>query len=288
MYRHALALAISLAPVFSSVFVTSADASEPRYRILDRPFLELIGFIEGPDGYNDITGYTKKKPVKPITEMTINEVLDFQRMLRQSGEESSAVGRYQFIYKTLLHTTDVHDIDRNKLFDRKMQDHLARIEMARCGFYEPRADISEIGDCLAGVWAALPVLTGNQRGRSRYASTGINGAKTVPVVFEAILNARVIEYTPQTLEKSSGFTVKAGFFGETAKKNMEKYSQAAMSTRAPKPAKTLAPERSARPKARGGNQMDQAEMASEGLALDEGSIISVRAPWFSLRPQSRP
>ncbi|MFX4300117.1 hypothetical protein [Pseudosulfitobacter pseudonitzschiae] len=83
-----------------------ADTSGPKiYKFLDRPFMELVGFIEAPDGYNDITGFTNRRPVKDITDMTIDEVLDFQRMLRQNGTQSSAIGRFQFVYKTLDYTT---------------------------------------------------------------------------------------------------------------------------------------------------------------------------------------
>jgi hypothetical protein len=168
------------------------------YHYVDRPFLELLGFLEGPDGYNDITGFTDIEPVKPVIWMTIDEVLDFQRLLRQKGEESSAMGRYQFIYKTLLYLTDYHNIDRSGLFDKRMQDHLARLEMKRCGFYDRHESIPNVGNCLASVWAALPLLTGNKKGQSKYKKTGINFAQTSPAVFAAVLRARVIEYRPQT------------------------------------------------------------------------------------------
>ena len=156
----------------------------------DRHFLELLGALEGPDGYDDITMFATRNPPKPITSMTINEVLDYQRLLRRTGARSSAMGRYQFIYDTLLYLTNIHDINRNRLFDSHMQDRLTRLEMIRCGFYESTTPIGTLGNCLARVWAALPLLTGPNRGKSRYERMSINSAQTSPGVIEAVLRQR--------------------------------------------------------------------------------------------------
>lgn len=200
---------MALALALPAQAIASPSTDTGTYQILDRPFLELLGYLEGPDGYDDITGFTDLRPTKPVTRMSINEVLDFQRMLRQHGEESSAMGRYQFIYKTLDYLTALHGIDRSKLFDRRMQDSLARLEMRRCGFYDPNLSIAGIGDCLAGTWAALPLLTGSRRGQSQYRATGINAARTSPEVFEAILRARTVEKVVRIAVKArpgSGFS----------------------------------------------------------------------------------
>ena len=157
----------------------------------DRHFLELLGALEGPDGYDDITLFATRRPPKPITLMTINEVLDYQRLLRSTGARSSAMGRYQFIYDTLLYLTNIHDIDRSRLFDARMQDRLTRLEMIRCGFYESSTPIGALGNCLARVWAALPLLTGPNRGKSRYERMSINSAQTSPMVIEAVLRQRI-------------------------------------------------------------------------------------------------
>lgn len=188
---------VALTLIFAPAAAFS-DTDAVEYQILDRPFLELLGFLEGPDGYDDLTGFTNRRPVKPVSQMTINEVLSFQRMLRQNGTKSSAMGRYQFVYKTLEYLTRIHDIDRNLLFNKDMQDHLTRIEMRRCGFYDPEISIRKLGNCLARVWAALPLLSGPHRGESRYRKTGINLAQTTPEVIEAILRNRITEYRPQT------------------------------------------------------------------------------------------
>lgn len=187
-----------------------AETTLEQYQTLDRPFLELLGYLEGPDGYNDVTGFATSRPIKPITKMTINEVLQFQRHLRQQNAKSSAMGRYQYIYKTLLYLTRVHKIDRTRLFDPAMQNHLTRLEMKRCGFYDINVTVPSLGDCLARVWAALPLLTGPHRGLSRYRKTGINWVQTSPIIVEAILRNRFIKYPPQIYRSPVRATV-AGF-----------------------------------------------------------------------------
>ena len=174
------------------IFVTApfmVDAEGP-VSFSDRHFLELLGSLEGPDGYDDITMFATRPPPKPITLMTINEVLEYQRLLRGTGARSSAMGRYQFIYDTLLYLTNIHGIDKNRLFDARMQDRLTRLEMIRCGFYESFTPIGDLGNCLARVWAALPLLTGPNRGKSRYERMSINSAQTSPMVIEAVLRQR--------------------------------------------------------------------------------------------------
>jgi len=243
-----LALCCMTSPV-----AATANTDEVHYQALDRPFLELLGFIEGPDGYNEVTGFATRQPIKPVTSMTINEVLDFQRMLRQQGAKSSAMGRYQYVYKTLLYLTDTHNIDRNRLFDASMQDHLTRLEMSRCGFYDQDTTVSELGDCLAHVWAALPLLTGENRGKSRYRNTGINFVQTSPIVVEAILNNRFIPYQVQTYTRvratRAGFNMSASHFPGYHAPQSAQPVEAVAAPQVP-PTTTSAPTVSLRPQSR--------------------------------------
>ncbi|MFG6573519.1 hypothetical protein ACGYLO_18145 [Sulfitobacter sp. 1A13353] len=206
--RKYISALLSAAVLFTALPAQADAQPGVTYRYLDRPFLELLGYLEGPQGYNDITGFTNLRPVRPVSQMTIQEVLEFQMMLRQKGAKSSAMGRYQFIYKTLDYLVKLHDMDTNQLFDKRMQDHLARLEMARCGFYDRTLDVREVGDCLAHTWAALPLLSGKNRGKSRYVETGINSARTSPEVMEAILRARSVR---DVLKVADATPTQAGF-----------------------------------------------------------------------------
>lgn len=168
----------------------SAQATLDGVRSFDRPFLELVGAIEAPRGYDAITGYAPFRPDRPITEMTIGEVMAWQDEIRDAGAEATAVGRFQFVRDTLDFLTRAYEVPHDTLLDRRTQDYLARVLLHRCGFYDPEQPIPELGDCLAGTWAALPLLTGEGRGRSRHAGVANNHARTTPEVVEAVLAFR--------------------------------------------------------------------------------------------------
>lgn len=149
----------------------------PQVVINDRPMLLLIGGVEAAEGYGSISNSSPIRPAKPVTQMTIAEVLQFQEEMRDSGAESTAMGRYQFIQDTLAELVIENRVDPLDLFDRRMQDYLARMKMKDCGFYNERNSVEEVGNCLARVWAALPVLTGEKKGKSYY--HGIAGNRSL-------------------------------------------------------------------------------------------------------------
>lgn len=184
-------VAISLAP--KALFATSLVSASGHALfngVNDRPFLVMMGSVEGPDGYDTVTRATRLQPAKPLTQMTIREVLDFQRQVRASGASSSAMGRYQFIRQTLAYMVETHGIDDTLLFDQITQDSLARIEMRRCQFYEPVVVDWRVANCLAQVWAALPVVNGRNAGRSHYHGTAGNRALVTREAFLGSLRAR--------------------------------------------------------------------------------------------------
>lgn len=158
----------------------------------DGPFLELMGRVEGPAGFNQVTLATRLQPPRPIVEMTIAEVLAFQRRIRASGAQSSAVGRFQFIYATLNDMIRSRGIDTRLPFDAITQTALARMQMEACGFYEPISVDTQVANCLARVWAALPVVTGPRAGRSHYHGTAGNRALVSP---EAVMDVLARRFT---------------------------------------------------------------------------------------------
>lgn len=158
--------------------------------INDRPFLQAMGSVEGHLGYDTITLATDLRPARPITRMSIAEVLEFQRRIRASGARSSALGRYQFIYTTLSYVVERNNIDTSLPFDRFTQDALARMEMERSGFYDRTAAEHDVANCLSAVWAALPLVSGPRRGQSRFAGVAGNRALISVEDFLATLSAR--------------------------------------------------------------------------------------------------
>lgn len=156
----------------------------------DVKFLNLMGDLEAPEGFGDVFEGVPLLPPERLEEMTIGEVLAYQRQIRRLGTQSSAVGRYQFIYPTLSRLTSELGISDDLVFDSEVQTFLARTLMADCGFYDPEQDPFVLADCLAGVWAALPETTGLHQGRSAYWQDGLNRALVQPQVVLDVLEAR--------------------------------------------------------------------------------------------------
>jgi muramidase (phage lysozyme) len=102
--------------------------------------LDLIGAAEGTDkgrGYNETLGYGAfTGGAVNLTGMTLNDVLALQqRMLAHpdNGYNSSAVGRYQIVSKTLRSLMDEMSLSGDRLFDEDTQDELARALLRRRG-----------------------------------------------------------------------------------------------------------------------------------------------------------
>lgn len=158
----------------------------------DVDFLNMMGNVEGPDGFGDVFLSVPLLPPERLEEMTVGEVLAYQRQIRALGTASSAVGRYQFIHVTLQRLVVELGVSPDLVFDSEVQTFLARALMADCGFYEPTRASSVLADCLAGVWAALPVVTGPRRGLSAYAEDGFNRALVAPEAVLAVLDSRFV------------------------------------------------------------------------------------------------
>lgn len=156
----------------------------------DAPFLNLVGDVEGPRGFGDVYGGAPFFPEKALDTMTIGQVLAYQRDLRAAGTVSSAVARYQFIHTTLSSLVDRLELDTNLVFDGEVQTYLARHMMRDCGFYDRTTPLPALGDCLAHVWAALPLLSGPYAGRSAYHGIAGNAALLDPSTVRTVLMNR--------------------------------------------------------------------------------------------------
>lgn len=136
---------------------------------------ELLNFIaryESAGDYNIMVGGKRGK----LTSMTIAEILDMQKDMIARGHESTAVGRYQYIRKTLAGTVTQMglNIDNTK-FDEKTQDSIAIQTLRTIGLEEWLAGKLDDGAFLnkvARVWASVPTTSGG----SYYAGVGSNKA----------------------------------------------------------------------------------------------------------------
>lgn len=96
------------------------------------PFLDLIAKAEGtagPNGYNTSLGYGRfTGGEKNLTGMTLDEVAALQKQMLAHPDNhfnSSALGRYQIVGKTMRGLRGQMGLKGDELFDERMQDTMA-------------------------------------------------------------------------------------------------------------------------------------------------------------------
>ncbi len=138
----------------------------------ERKILDFIGQIEGRGNYNILVG-GKTQTDPALVDMSVSDVLDFQKSMLRSGFESSAVGKYQIINKTLAGLVNRGVLSPNQKFDESAQDKAALALMDARGYSRYKSggiDVNTIANNLAKEWASLPMPDG----RSYYEGTGSN------------------------------------------------------------------------------------------------------------------
>ena len=157
------------------------------------PLLDFIGNKES-DGYDDIWGGipTSRYPSKPLSQMTIKEVLDWQESVDRFYR-SEAVGRYQFLEDTLRGYNNDSSVgpgnplytraglSESDLFSPINQDKMAVVLLEGRGlsrFIDGTLTREQFANNLASEWASLPLVTGPNAGKSKYAGDGLNAALT--------------------------------------------------------------------------------------------------------------
>jgi muramidase (phage lysozyme) len=111
--------------------------------------------------------------------MTITQVLEWQSEYIKKGSPSSAVGRYQILNTTLSGLVERHNIDKNRLYDNKMQDELAIKLLERRGSIEyanKKISRTEFAANIAKEWASLPKAVGKNPEKSYYHADGLNNS----------------------------------------------------------------------------------------------------------------
>ena len=159
--------------------------------------LDFIGSIEAPRGYDTIYGNNQNKLPKPITKMTLGELIDAQASFTKRFK-SSASGRYQFMRATLQGLAQELSLRGTQVFDPDLQDRLGYHLLIRRGynnFMTGKISRTEFGKRLAQEWASFPVLAATKgahrqltRGQSFYTGDPLNKALVTPAKIEAILD----------------------------------------------------------------------------------------------------
>jgi muramidase (phage lysozyme) len=141
-----------------------------------KPLLDFIAKYESRGDYNIVWGGIRKKdyPPKPLVEMTVQKVLDWQDSIDRKYR-SEAAGRYQIMEDTLRGM--LHVVDPDDLYDEETQDRLAIHLLRRRGldrYLSGEMSIYSFGNSLAKEWASLPVVHGRKKGQSYYGGDGLN------------------------------------------------------------------------------------------------------------------
>ncbi|MBX8811141.1 glycoside hydrolase family 104 protein [Ochrobactrum sp. MR34] len=147
--------------------------------------------------YDVIYGHNQDKLPKPITYMTIGELVDAQASFTKRFK-SSASGGYQFMRKTLQDLSRELRLNGRQIFDPDLQDRLCYHLLKRRGYEEFMAgtiSMTEFAKRLAMEWASFPVLAATKgqhqqlkRGQSYYDGDALNKALVAPEAIEAVLH----------------------------------------------------------------------------------------------------
>jgi muramidase (phage lysozyme) len=156
------------------VFMVQSSTYSNNYN--SKPLLDIIAKGESSDNYNAYYGNPRNNSVD-FTEMSVAEVIAWQKQYVEKGSPSSAVGRYQFIRPTLQKLVNDMKIDSKTKFTPTLQDKLAVKLLEKRGlndFAKGKITREQFAYNLSKEWAALPVVIGNNPSQSYYAGDGLN------------------------------------------------------------------------------------------------------------------
>jgi muramidase (phage lysozyme) len=134
--------------------------------------LDLIGRAESGGNYNILVG---GKTNADLTNMTIAQVLDYQSNMRAQGHETTAVGKYQILQKTLQGLLKQGVVSPNETFSPSTQDKLAIALLNQRGwpnYQSGKITADQMADAIAKEWAGFPLANG----QSAYQGVGSNKA----------------------------------------------------------------------------------------------------------------
>lgn len=156
--------------------------------------LDFIASYEAPRGYDTVYGNKMSRMPRPITAMTVDEVIA-QGRWRTDTFGSSACGRYQFMKKTLGDLKVSQRLTGRDLMTPDFQDRLGYALLLGRGYAKFMAgtmSLTDFGNQIAMEWASFPVLSPinrKRRGQSYYAGDGLNHVLVAPEPVERVLNA---------------------------------------------------------------------------------------------------
>ena len=132
-------------------------------------------------GYDAVQHGARIRPPRLPTQMTVAEIYQW---IEDTPGQPHAIGRYQFIPKTLRRVMQKIDASPGQRFSPALQDRLADVLLAEAGYHEiKQGELSRRAfmNNLAKIWAGLP----NDTGRSHYHGHAGNKASMTWARFDA-------------------------------------------------------------------------------------------------------
>lgn len=185
--------------------------------------LDFIGSLESRNDPDAMWGRIKRehRPKRPLTEMTVGEVLAWQDSIDRLYM-SEAAGEWQFLEDTLRGLYRETGVPLSARFDRPTQIKLATALLKRRGlddFLVGRISAERFAQNLSKEWASLPAITHDASGRpaqgqSYYAGDGLNRAHAAIDEVLIVLSKVQGEPAPEPRESmSQSRAVQAGGAG---------------------------------------------------------------------------
>lgn len=153
-----------------------------------RPLFDLFGKSEGTDqgrGYNETLGYgAYTGGPKDLVNMTLDQIDTLQRQMLKHPDNhlnSSALGRYQIVGKTLRSLREELNLSGNLKYDQALQDDLCAQLLVRRkigSWLLNRLSTENFMIGLAQEWASIPTPLGKSYygGKARVTVTEVQAA----------------------------------------------------------------------------------------------------------------
>jgi len=165
--------------------------------------LDFIARLESRGDYNVVWNGIKQsdKPKKPLTSLTINEVLAWQDSI-DPKYRSEAAGAYQILEDTLRDIYQKVGFSGKESFDNNTQDRLAIYLCKQRGldkYLSGKMSAEDFCNSLAREWASLPIVSGPNKGKSFYDKDSAgNKALTNAENFLSIVRSLKVEPTVES------------------------------------------------------------------------------------------
>lgn len=154
--------------------------------------------------YRTIIGHNQRHLDKPVTEMTVDEIIAASDGWReQFGTTSGAAGAYQIIKPTLVQLKKDLGLKGSEKFTPVLQDRMGEKLCQKRGadqFLAGKLSLTAFGNNLAREWASFPLLApakrgekALKRGQSYYDKFAGNSALIKPAVVEGVLGQMLFE-----------------------------------------------------------------------------------------------